>query len=377
MIDVHTHPFASGASFSGVDDADERRFSIWLREVDENMGYASLLLSKDAWEARVWHRGVAEKALVKTQTLLEAVPHARPATMRENVPEMQARTALALGVDVLRSISGGQRIVLAGVGGLGSVIAEQLLRSGFSNLDLIDPDTLELTNLNRFAGGFRDGIGKLKVDVTREHLLRINPDAKVTALGNNVDSPEAEALMAGADWIVLSTDSHSSRQCVQDTALKYAVPLISAGVSITVANKGGTHRLMDRSGEVIVARHGDGFCLHCLGRINHNKVAAETNPDLAIRDGLVRKGYVEGIHEKEPAVMPLNSVIASMAVQTLIDQYCSGSVWQPVVVYESHGASCCYADVESLERLPRTCSACGRNILVRSRPVLDARNSQI
>ena len=370
VIGVHTHPWSAAAFFSSSDDGDERRFSAWLERSGAGMGYASLLLSAEAWQARVWRGGQEMPALVKTQTLPEAVPQEFPLDFPRNcpqrpeaaTPEMQSRTALALGVDVIRRIASDQLVVLAGVGGLGSVMAEQLVRSGFTHVGLVDPDVLELTNLNRFAGGYRDSVGRLKVDVVREHLLRINPEARIEALACGAEDPQAQSLMAGADWIAVSTDSHSSRRCVQQTALRYGVPLLSAGVSITVAREGGRHRIVDQSGEVIVARHGDGFCLHCLGRINPYKAAAEENPDEAVRTGLVTRGYVQGMQEKEPAVMPLNAAIASIACQTLLDQYRADAVHQPVVVYESHGGSRCWPDTESLDALPDTCPACGRNV---------------
>lgn len=362
IIDVHTHPFCKSAHFSGVDDADELEFGKWLHSILPDLGYASLLLSLEAWEARVWDNGRLRPALVKTQSPLEEASHISTARTSSALPEMQNRTALALGVDTVRMISAGHRIVLAGVGGLGSVMAEQLVRSGFTNIGLIDDDILELTNLNRFAGGFRSDLGKPKVDVAKEHLLRINPDAYITAIKAGVENPDAQSLMAGADWIMLSTDSHSSRQIVQDAALRFGAPIISTGVSITVASENGRHSVVDRSGEVIVARHGEGFCLHCLGRINPYKVAAESNPDAQVREGLVQKGYVSGIQEKEPAVMPLNSVLASMAVQALLDQYTQGATFIPLQVYESHAGSCCYPDNESLDRLPAFCASCGRNI---------------
>ena len=341
IIDVHTHPFSQQAFFSGVDDADERRFSQWLNGFDPKMGYASLLFSAKAWEARIWEQGTPMPLTLKTQTLLESIPHITPKAEEISTPEMQSRTALALGVDVLRRIAADQRIVLAGVGGLGSVIAEQLVRSGFTRIGLIDADTLEVTNLNRFAGGYLENVGQLKVEVTKNHLKRINPEVDVIALACGVEEPKAESLLAAADWIILSTDSHSSRQSVQQTALRYGVPLISAGVSITVAKEGNRHKIVDQSGEVIVVRYGDEFCLHCLGRINPYKVAAETNPDAAVRKGLVEKGYVQGLKEKEPAVMPLNATIASITTQTLLDQYRDDAVQQPIIVYESHAGSCC------------------------------------
>ena len=364
IFDVHTHPFGNDAFFSGIDDADERGFSAWLRERFGNeFAYGSILFSRRAYEARIWDQQGARSARLRTQTLPEAVPCRRGDEATADTPEMQARTALALGADVIRRITRRQRIVLVGVGGIGSVLAEQLVRSGFSRLGLIDPDTLELTNLNRFAGGTRADIGRPKVGVVADYLRRINPAVSVSAVQTGVESPEAVSLMASADWIIVSTDSHSSRQAVQNTALRFAVPLLSAGVSITVSREGDAHRILDASGEVITARYGDALCLHCLGRINPYVVAAESSPDPAVREGLVQKGYVRGLEEKEPAAMPLNAVIASMTVNTLLEQYRDDAVHHPVMVYESHAGNRMYPDTDSIEALPDICPACGRNVL--------------
>lgn len=363
IFDVHTHPFCDDARFSGIDDADERRFILWLREqFGPTPAYGSIVFSRGAYDARVWNGATELSARLRTQTLPEAVPCRFTTDRQDDTPEMQARTALALGVDVIRRIARRQRIVLAGVGGIGSVLAEQLVRSGFTRLGLIDPDVLELTNLNRFAGGYRADIGRPKVEVTAEHVRRINPDVRISSVAGTVESPEAVSLMASADWIIVSTDSHASRQSVQDTALRFGVPLLSAGVSITVNEADGKHRIVDESGEVITARHGDGYCLHCLGRINPYVAAAESNPDPAVREGLVQKGYVRGLDVKEPAVMPLNAVVASMTVRALLEQYRDDAVHQPIMVYESHAGSRLYPDTESLALLPDVCPACGRNV---------------
>lgn len=119
---------------------------------------------------------------------------------------------------------------------------------------------------------------------------------------------------------------------------------------------------MDESGEVITARHGDGYCLHCLGRIDPYVAAAEAHPDPAVREGLVQKGYVRGLDVKEPAVMPLNAVVASITVRTLLEQYRDDGAHQPVVVYESHAGHRLYPDTESLALLPDFCPACGRDV---------------
>ena len=123
------------------------------------------------------------------------------------------------------------------------------------------------------------------------------------------------------------------------------------------------HKLIDQSGEVITLPPGSGMCLHCLGRIKPYVVAAESNPDNAIRTGLVQKGYVSGIVEKEPAVLPLNSALASIAVQTLLDQYrTQAAPAATITVFECHNGFACYADTASINAMPGICSACGRNV---------------
>lgn len=366
IVDVHTHPFSDRGIFSGIDDEDERSFCRCLHEeVDGGIGYASVVLGTETCSARLWNTEEGVPASVPARVKAQAAPETPPCEGFQSSAEahgMLDRSGLALGVDVLRRMAADQLIVLAGAGGIGSVLAEMLVRSGFTRIGLIDSDVLEVTNLNRFAGGYREDVGLPKVQVVERHLKRIRPDVEVIALQGGVESPEAESLMARADWVLLSTDSHSSRHVVQQACLNYGVPLISCGVNITVENDGeGRPRISDQSGEVIVIRHGDGFCLHCLGRIDPIKVAAESHPDAEVREGLVQRGYVQGADVKEPAVMPLNAVVAAQAVQALIDQYREGAAHVPVTVYESHEGGRMYADWESMAALPKYCFSCGRD----------------
>lgn len=71
------------------------------------------------------------------------------------------------------------RVAIFGVGGVGGYVAEALARSGVFQLDLIDKDTVSLTNLNRQIIALHSTIDRPKVDVMKERILDINPDAKV------------------------------------------------------------------------------------------------------------------------------------------------------------------------------------------------------
>mgnify|MGYP000951533560 CR=1 FL=1 len=71
------------------------------------------------------------------------------------------------------------RVAVFGIGGVGGYTAEALARSGIGEIDLIDSDTVSLTNLNRQIIALRSTIGKYKVNVMKERILDINPDIKV------------------------------------------------------------------------------------------------------------------------------------------------------------------------------------------------------
>ena len=149
----------------------------------------------------------------------------------------------------------GQVISVIGVGGLGSVIAEHLVHMGFQTINLIDPDILEMSNLNRVVGAYYEDAQqkRLKVEVVKRHLISINPQATVRAYSRDIHDQELESVLALSDWMIVATDNHASRLRVQELSITYFVPLLSVGVNITV--KG--NKVEDMSGEVITARVGD------------------------------------------------------------------------------------------------------------------------
>ena len=370
IIDVHTHPFTRGSvAFSGTDDGDERTFFRFLNDTFEGMHYASIVFSQNQYSARAWTFSsgsiVARKALLKTQTSPENIASA---DFREDADERYEKTAvthvegffnrsvLALGLDVMRTIMQDQVISIIGVGGLGSVVAEHLIHMGFHEINLIDPDVLEMSNLNRVVGAYYEDAEqkRAKVDVVKRHLTRINPKATIIAYKKDVHEQEVESTLALSDWLIVATDNHSSRLKAQELSVRYFVPLLSLGVNITVKE----NKIEDMSGEVITARVGDSLCLQCLNRISPIKVASERHPDQMIREELVKRGYVTGKDIKEPAVKTLNTSVATMAVDMLINQYTGARRHVPVLVYENNGHMCIYEDRESVQHRNKRCFLC-------------------
>lgn len=91
------------------------------------------------------------------------------------------RIELLLGEDKINKLNAAH-VIIFGVGGVGSWCAESLVRSGICNLTIVDQDTVSVTNINRQLMATTKTVGKRKVDVLRDRLLEINPDANITAL---------------------------------------------------------------------------------------------------------------------------------------------------------------------------------------------------
>ncbi len=119
------------------------------------------------------------------------------------------------------------RVLVVGVGGLGSPAAMYLAAAGVGQLTLIDDDTVELSNLQRQLAHTQDDIGKSKVDSAAATLRGLNRDVKVIALNRRVGAEELKALISGVDVVVDATDNFTTRFAINRACLAAQVPLVS------------------------------------------------------------------------------------------------------------------------------------------------------
>ena len=139
-----------------------------------------------------------------------------------------SRTQLLLGEDAIRRM-GSARVAVFGIGGVGGYVCEALVRSGVGAFDLIDDDKVCLTNLNRQIIATRKTIGKYKVDVMKERMLEINPDADVRVhkcffLPENED----EFDFSEYDYVVDAVDTVTAKLSLIMKAKSAGVPVISS-----------------------------------------------------------------------------------------------------------------------------------------------------
>ena len=117
------------------------------------------------------------------------------------------RAELLLGDEAMSRIAE-KRVIIFGVGGVGSWCAESLVRSGIRKLTIVDSDCVSVTNINRQLMATTKTVGQVKVDALKERLLTINPSAEITALQQvfNADSASQFGL-EDYDYIIDAIDS--------------------------------------------------------------------------------------------------------------------------------------------------------------------------
>ena len=139
-----------------------------------------------------------------------------------------SRTQLLLGQEGMARLCQ-KRVAVFGIGGVGGYVCEALVRSGIGAFDLIDDDKVCLTNLNRQIIATRKTVGQYKVEVMRDRMLEINPDAKINIhkcffLPENADTFPFHEY----DYVVDAVDTVTAKIELILRSQKAQVPVISA-----------------------------------------------------------------------------------------------------------------------------------------------------
>ena len=137
-----------------------------------------------------------------------------------------SRTALLLGDEKVEALRN-KRVAVFGIGGVGGYVCEALVRTGVGHFDLIDNDTVSLTNLNRQIIATRDTIGRYKTQVMKERMESINPEVEVR-LHECFFLPENADEFEDYDYVVDSVDTVAAKLEIIQRAKKHHVPVISA-----------------------------------------------------------------------------------------------------------------------------------------------------
>ncbi len=144
--------------------------------------------------------------------------------MQEN---WKQRTEMLIGKEAIQKLERA-KVAIFGIGGVGSFVVEGLARAGVGNLVLIDPDDISITNLNRQIHATHKTLGESKVEVMRQRILDINPDANVEIYrGNEFENGEENLIDSSFSYVIDAIDTVTTKIKLVEKSTKENVPIIS------------------------------------------------------------------------------------------------------------------------------------------------------
>lgn len=136
-----------------------------------------------------------------------------------------SRTEILIGKKAIEKLENAN-VILYGIGGVGSYVAEALARAGVGNLTLVDNDVITCSNINRQIHATTKTVGKNKVDVMKKRIQEINPSANVTVFVK--EEKEEDLISERFSYVVDAVDTIKTKIKLIEKANEVKVPMISA-----------------------------------------------------------------------------------------------------------------------------------------------------
>ena len=316
LLKIHSHPNGL-RGFSAIDDESDKRLFPSVHGWTQNVPvHASAVMLDDG---HVVARGVLDDGTFVPVSRVSVAGHAirvlEQGPTHAPLPRWSSRHAQALGSRTT-ALLGRLRVGVVGCSGTGSFVIEQLARLGVGQLVLVDPDEIDEVNLNRIIWATRADAGRAKVDVAADHIARMDLGTSVTRVHRDLAHPEVVARLATCDVLFGCVDSHDGRRLLNRISSFYVIPYIDTGVRVDADGSGGIDHI---SGAVHYLQPG-GSSLLSRGVIDNDRATAEAHRRAAPDEyeALSREGYLRGVVESRPAVVSINGMFASMAVNEML-----------------------------------------------------------
>lgn len=306
IVFVHSHVAPFPPFFSSIDDEGEQVLETFLSGRGLTGIHGSMVFSPGGIRARKLGSELELRVIsVGNRRIVEFDP-AAPEEAQIAPFERQIRAFGLEGQQAIQSM----RVAIVGLGGTGSVLAQQLVHLGVRDFLLIDPDTLEQTNLNRVVTARESDIGTDKVQIARRYIEEFSSQVRVQTIVGDVCLAKIAKHLTQSDIIFGCTDSHGSRSIIQQIAYQYLIPCIDMGSTITTLDG----KVTGIYGRVQLLSPGHG-CLWCSGLLN----SEEIRRDMMSTQERKLDPYIPGSREPAPSVVSLNSTVVSMAVSMFLN----------------------------------------------------------
>lgn len=142
--------------------------------------------------------------------------------------EEYSRTAMLLGEEAIKKLQN-SHVIVFGLGGVGSFVAEALSRVAIGQLTLVDGDKISLSNINRQLYALHSTVGKYKTDAAKERILDINPDCTVNTITGFVSKDNTDSFFSAEyDFCIDAIDDTNAKTAIAVKCAELGIPLIAS-----------------------------------------------------------------------------------------------------------------------------------------------------
>lgn len=228
-----------------------------------------------------------------------------------------SRTELLIGKEKLEKLVN-SKVIIYGIGGVGSFVAEGLARAGIGHLVLVDFDKVDISNINRQIEALHSTVGRYKIDVMKERILDINPNIKVDVYKpDDIQGGEENLIDNTVTYVVDAIDTITNKIKVIEKAQKENIKIISAT---------GAGNKLDPTMFEVCDIYKTQVCPVCRilrkelksRNIKHLKVVYSKEIPIKIESDINHKGKILGSISFVPSVAGL--IIASEVIKDIINR---------------------------------------------------------
>jgi molybdopterin/thiamine biosynthesis adenylyltransferase/proteasome lid subunit RPN8/RPN11 len=323
VVKVHSHP-TGYAEFSRTDDEGDACLLPMVRgwvEADVPHGSAVMLPNGDMFGRVVADATGDFEPLASISVAGDELLFWYPDSGRGTVPDFAAPHAQAFDqgtIERLQKLS----IAVIGASGTGSPVIEQLIRLGVGELIIADDDKIEERNINRIINSTMDDAtnNRLKVDVIGDAIDRTGLNTKVIRLPLNLWNPDVVRAVAQCDVVFGCMDTVDGRYLLNALSTYYVIAYFDIGVRLDTVRTGAQHgRIREVCGTIHYLKPGRSS-LMSRDLFSMKDVAAaglrRNDPEAFKRQ--LQDGYIRGVLGHRPAVINVNMLAASLAVNEFL-----------------------------------------------------------
>lgn len=322
VIKIHSHPTGYGA-FSETDDAGDKRLLPMVRGwIEAEIPHGSAIMLPDGQMfGRILGADGAMVPIVAINVVGDDLDFWYPDAGSGELPSFVASHAQIFDegtIERLRRLS----VAVIGCSGTGSPVVEQLMRLGVGEIVVVDDDRMEDRNVNRILNSTMNDVrdARLKVDVLGDAVEQAGLGTCVIRLAKNLWEPEVVRAVAECEIVFGCMDTVDGRFLLNSLATYYTLAYFDIGVRLDTAREGPRKGdIREVCGTINYLQPGRSS-LMSRGLFTMKQVAAAglRRNDPAAHAQQVGDGYIAGVVEHRPAVISVNMLGASLAVNELL-----------------------------------------------------------